>query len=151
MDPAEGRIRPSNLHVSGKHPALAANLHLPAPTLLGLPPAEGSIYEPAVGARLEFPRRAGLAGLGRATPDLPAGKDAPLPPFFQSPKKEQLPLDMRRHLPPSLFEALHGPQSDSQEMGHLSLSPLKSFAQRYKFPGVQSFLLKRPHEIFRPP
>jgi hypothetical protein len=148
VDRGERRIRPSDFHVGGKHPALAAKFHLLLPAFLRLSPADRSIDKPAEVSRLKFPCRAGSTGFRRATADLPAGRGVSFPLSLQSPQEEQLPLDMDRHSPPSLLETLQGPQSGSQKVGHLPLSSMESFAERYKFSSVQPCLLKGPRPTY---
>lgn len=143
------RERSSKFHVGSKYRTLPANFHLFAPAILNLPPADGPVDEPAEMSRVEFPRRAVLTGLRRATSNLPAGAHFFIGPLFKGPQKEHLPLDVHRDSSPPLFEALNAPERRSQELRHFFLSFLKFLAERLELFGVHGFLLeKAPKKIY---
>jgi hypothetical protein len=112
-------------HTCGKNWTFAAYLHLSAPTFLSLPVAYRPVDEPAEVSDSEFPGWASLPGLGRAATNFPAGTGLLPGPLLQGLQKEQLPLDVPRHLPPTLLKALHGLKRGSQNLGHLLLGLLQ--------------------------
>jgi hypothetical protein len=136
------RERSSKFHVGSKYRTLPANFHLFAPAILNLPPADGPVDEPAEMSRVEFPRRAVLTGLRRATSNLPAGAHFFIGPLFKGPQKEHLPLDVHRDSSPPLFEALNAPERRSQELRDFLLSFFKFLTKRLEFFGVHGFLLE---------
>jgi hypothetical protein len=82
---------------------------------------------------VEFPRRAGIPGLDWAAPNIPAGMVLLTDPSFKDMQEEDLTLDVRRYLPPTLLEALHGLKRCPQKFGHLFLGLAQRLAQRMKF------------------
>jgi hypothetical protein len=83
------------------------------------------VDEPAEVSDSEFPGWASLPVLGRAATNFPAWTGLLGGPFPQGLQKEQLPLDVRRHLPPTLLKALHGLKRCPQKLGHLLLGLLQ--------------------------
>jgi hypothetical protein len=144
------REKSSKFHVGSKYRALPANSHFFAPAILNLPPADGPVDEPAEVSRLEFPRRAVLTGLRRATPNLPAGAHVSIALFLKGPQKEHLPLDVHRNSSPPLFEALNAPERRSQELRNFLLSFFKFLTERLEFFGVHGFLLEGHKKNFVP-
>lgn len=115
----------------GHDRALLALDDLPEPRSVGTFFAEAQI---AAGYPAEIPRlglidMAFLEGLGIAMPYLPAGCDGRLclpPPDIKHDPREL--LNVRWHRPPALLIALDGARGDSQQAGHLGLTPAKRFA-----------------------
>jgi hypothetical protein len=124
------RRRASTFQVGDKNLTFPANLHFLGPTRFRLSLADRPIDEPADVPRSEFPGWAGLSGLGHATSNLPAGSSIFITSIFHGRQKKQLPLNMHRNLPPSLFEALNRPERCSQELRHLLLGLLQFLPKR---------------------
>lgn len=134
------RRRASTFQVGDKNLTFPANLHFLGPTRFRLSLADRPIDEPADVPRSEFPGRTGFSGWGRATSNLPAGSSIFITSIFHGRQKKQLPLNMHRNLPPSLFEALNRPERYTEELGHLFLGFSKSLAKSIKFSGVHGYL-----------
>ncbi len=124
------RRRVSTFQVGDKNLTFPANLHFLGPTRFRLSLADRPIDEPADVPRSEFPGRAGFSGWGRATSNLPAGSSIFITSIFHSRQKKQLPLNVHRNLPPSLFEALNRPERYTEELGHLFLGLLQFLPKR---------------------
>jgi hypothetical protein len=135
-------LRLSHLKVSGKDRTPAASFHFFAPAFLNLPPAVGAADKPAQVSNLKFPGRTVFPPGGRAPFDLPA-RAGPFPATrFHGRQEKNLPFDVSGDLAPSLLEALHGPDRDSQELRYLFLGFLQAPAESQKFSavhGVSSF------------
>ncbi len=144
------RRRVSTFQVGDKNLTFPANLHFLGPTRFRLSLADRPIDEPADVPRSEFPGRAGFSGWGRATSNLPAGSSIFITSIFHSRQKKQLPLNVHRNLPPSLFEALNRPERYTEELGHLFLGFSKPLAKSIKFPGVHGRLSFRGFYNLKP-
>ncbi len=83
-------------------------------------------------ARIEFPRGAGIPSLGSTAPNIPAGVDPLYNPSLEGLQEKDLPLHVRRYLPPTLLKALNGLKRCSQELPHLFLGLLKFFTESLK-------------------
>lgn len=103
------------------------------PAFLGFSLANRTVDEPAEMSCVEFPRWAGIPGLGRTAPNLPAGADLLHNPSFEGLQKENLTLDVHRHLPPTLLEALHCFKRCAQKLRHLFLGFPQLLPHRMKF------------------
>jgi hypothetical protein len=99
---------------------------------LSLSVAYRAVDEPAEMACVEFPRRAGIPGLGRTAPNIPAATDLLADSSLQGLQEENLALHVRRHLPPTLLKALNCLKRCSQELPHLLLGLVKFFTESLK-------------------
>ena len=107
--------------ISFKDFTFPAHLHFSFPGALGDSMANGSVYEPAEMACIEFPCRAGLTGLQRTIPDIPAGSTISGVTPFQRQQEQHLTLDVSRNLAPPLFEALNRLERNPQEFRYFLL------------------------------
>jgi hypothetical protein len=128
----EARLNPN---VGGEDSALPTNFYLLGPTSLSLPLAQCPADKPAELAHVQLRGRASLLRLGRTSAYLPAGPHI-LKPLFRGREKEHLPFHVARNLSPPLFEALHGPDRNSQELGYFSLGFLQPLTKGQEFSGV---------------
>jgi hypothetical protein len=140
----EARLNP---YVGGEDSALPTNSNLLGPTPLNLPLTQCPADKPAELAHAQFRGRASLSRLGRTSVYLPAGAHI-LKPLFCGREKQHLPFHMGWNFSPPLFEALHGPDRNSQKLGHCPLGFLQPLAKGQEFVGVHrlSFLGEK---IFR--
>ncbi len=122
-------------HVGGEDPALPTNSYFLSPTSLSLPLAQCPADKPAQLADAQFRGRASLSRLGRTSAYLPAGAHI-LKPLFRSREKQHLPFHMGRNFSPPLFEALHGPDRNSQELRYFSLGFLQPLTKGQEFYGI---------------
>jgi hypothetical protein len=126
----------SHLQVSGKDRTPPASFHFFAPAVLNLPPAVGAVDKPAKVSDLKFPGRTVFSPGGRASLDLPARAGPFATTRFHGRQEKNLPFDVSGDFAPSLLEALHGPDRDSQELSHLLLGFLQALPESQEFFGV---------------
>ncbi len=124
-----------NPHVGGEDLALPTDSYFLSPASLSLPLAQCPADKPAELAHAQFPRWASLSRLGRTSAYLPTGAHISKP-LFHSREKKHLPFHVGRNFSPPLFKALHGPDRNSQELGHFSLGFLESLTKDQEFSGV---------------
>ena len=132
-------IRPqaasSAFYIGAEDSTSSASFYFSRPGPINLPLTTGTGDKPAEVSDPKFPRRAVLPVLQATVLNLPAGAEV-FHPFFHGQQKEHLPLHMGRYPAPPLFETLHRPEGNSQELGHLLLGFLQTPAKSRKFSGV---------------